>query len=61
MVFQAESAARRWPPKWLAFYHTKVFEEKRYTIQHYGRVRERRVVKRRSLREDAAQGRTVAP
>ena len=44
------SAPRRWPPKWLAFYHTKVFEEKRYTIQYYGRVRrEIPVVKRREL------------
>ncbi len=44
-----KSAPRRWPPKWLAFYHTKVFEEERYTIQYYGRVREIRVVKRREL------------
>lgn len=44
-----KSAPRRWPPKWLAFYHTKVFEEERYTIRYYGRVREIRVVKRREL------------
>ncbi len=44
-----KSAPRRWPPEWLAFYHTKVFEEERYTIQYYGRVREIRKVKRREL------------
>jgi len=44
-----KSAPRRWPPEWLAFYHTKVFEKERYTIQYYGRVREIHKVKRREL------------
>lgn len=44
-----DTAPRRWPPKWLAFYHTKKFEEMAYTIQYYGRIRQIRVVKRREL------------
>jgi very-short-patch-repair endonuclease len=44
-----DTAPRPWPPKWLAFYHTKKFEDMAYSIQHYGRVRKIRVVKRREL------------
>ena len=29
---------RRWPPQWLAFYHTKVFGEVAHSIRYYGRV-----------------------
>jgi very-short-patch-repair endonuclease len=42
-------APRDWPPKWLAFYHTKVFGDMAYSIHYHGRVREIRVVKRREL------------
>ena len=44
-----ERAPRRWPPKWLAFYQTKAFGEEAYAIQYYGRVVEKRIVKRRVL------------
>jgi len=40
---------KHWPPQWVAFYHTKVFEQAAYTVQHYGRVRDIRQVKRREL------------
>lgn len=29
---------RRWPPKWLAFYQTKVFGEEAYSVRYYSRV-----------------------
>lgn len=44
-----DTAPKRWPPRWLAFYHTKVFGEMAYSIQYYGRVRDIRVVERRQL------------
>ncbi len=28
----------RWPPKWLAFYQTKVFDEEAYAINYYAKV-----------------------
>jgi very-short-patch-repair endonuclease len=28
----------RWPPRWLAFYHTKVFGPERYAVNYYARV-----------------------
>lgn len=28
----------RWPPEWLAFYMTKVFEAEKYSIRYYARV-----------------------
>jgi very-short-patch-repair endonuclease len=43
------SAPRRWPPRWLAFYHTKAFGDLAYAIHYYGRVRAIRVVERREL------------
>lgn len=29
---------RRWPPRWLAFYQTKVFGEEAYSIRYFARV-----------------------
>jgi very-short-patch-repair endonuclease len=29
---------KRWPPDWLAFYQTKVFESERYSVRYYARV-----------------------
>src|SRR3954465_4006806 len=28
----------RWPPEWIAFYQTKVFESDAFAIHHYARV-----------------------
>jgi len=39
----------RWPPRWLAFYQTKVFGQERWAINHYASVRRIRTVKRRDL------------
>lgn len=44
-----ESAPKRWPPEWLAFYQTKIFGEEAYSIRYYGRVREIRQVERQDL------------
>lgn len=43
---------RRWPPRWLAFYQTKVFGDEAYTINYFGRVTDARVVPRRQLFPD---------
>jgi very-short-patch-repair endonuclease len=44
-----ETAPKRWPPEWLAFYQTKVFGEEAFGVRHFGRVREIKEVKRRDL------------
>jgi very-short-patch-repair endonuclease len=46
------TAPRRWPPRWLAFYQTKVFGDEAYTVNYYGRVRDIRVVRRCELFPD---------
>jgi very-short-patch-repair endonuclease len=43
------SAPKRWPPKWLAFYRTKVFGPEAYAVNYCGRVSEIRVVRRAEL------------
>jgi very-short-patch-repair endonuclease len=44
-----QSRPRHWPPKWLAFYHTKVFGADAYTVQYYGRVKQIRNALRREI------------
>jgi very-short-patch-repair endonuclease len=43
------SAPKQWPPRVLAFYQTKVFEDESYAVNYYGHVREIREVGRRDL------------
>lgn len=43
---------RRWPPKWLAFYQTKVFGPEAHSVRHYARVLDTRRVLRRDLFPD---------
>ncbi|MBI3959006.1 MAG: DUF559 domain-containing protein [Chloroflexi bacterium] len=43
------SAPRRWPPRWLAFYQTKVFEAERYAVRYYGEVAGIESVRRAAL------------
>jgi very-short-patch-repair endonuclease len=38
----------RWPPRWLAFYHTKDFGEEAYSVRYVGRVID---IRRRTRRE----------
>lgn len=38
----------RWPPRWLAFYHTQVFGEEAYSVRYIGRVID---IRRRTRRE----------
>lgn len=47
-----DTAPRRWPPRWLAFYQTKVFGPDAFAVTYYGRVREIRLVGRRELFPD---------
>jgi hypothetical protein len=39
----------RWPPRWLAFYQTKVFGDEAYAVNYYARVRDIRQVSRWQL------------
>jgi very-short-patch-repair endonuclease len=39
----------RWPPKWVAFYQTKVFRDEAYSIRYYSEVIDIRIANRRSL------------
>lgn len=32
------NAPKRWPPRWLAFYQTKIFGEEAYSVRYYGEV-----------------------
>lgn len=34
-----DTAPKRWPPQWLAFYQTKVFRDEKWAINYYGRVK----------------------
>ena len=44
-----DTAPRRWPPRWLAFYQTKVFGDERWSVNYYGRVRDIRTRRGREL------------
>jgi very-short-patch-repair endonuclease len=39
----------RWPPRWLAFYQTKVFQEEAYSIRYFSEVVDIKKVERRTL------------
>lgn len=43
------SRPKRWPPKWLAFYQTKIFGDEAYRVNYFGRVARIRKVRRREL------------
>ena len=42
----------RWPPKWLAFYQTKAFDEEAHSINYFAQVRDIHKVKRSQLFPD---------
>lgn len=44
-----KSMPKPWPPKWLAFYQTKIFGDEAFSIRYYGHVRDIRQVTRRDL------------
>src|SRR5205823_4684096 len=44
-----DTAPRRWPPRWLAFYQTKVFGAEAFAVRYFGRVHTIRVVRRHEL------------
>ena len=33
-----DTAPRRWPPKWMAFYQTKIFGDEAFAIRYFGKV-----------------------
>ncbi|NOY07004.1 MAG: DUF559 domain-containing protein [Chlorobi bacterium] len=39
----------KWPPQWIAFYHTRVFGPDKYTIQYYAKVKRIRETTRGKL------------
>jgi len=43
------TAPKRWPPKLLAFYQTRIFGDEAYAVRYYGSVREIREVGRTEL------------
>lgn len=44
-----KNAPRRWPPKWIAFYQTKVFDSEAYSVRYFGEVKEIKVATRIEL------------
>lgn len=49
-VFSVEKwLNKRWPPRWIAFYQTKVFGDEAYSIRYYARVLDIQVVRRSQL------------
>lgn len=52
-----QSAPKRWPPQWLAFYQTKSFPEEKYSIKYFAHVNEIRTVSRQQLFPDEPQNR----
>lgn len=48
--------ARRWPPRWLAFYQTKIFGPEAFAINHYARVQTIREATRQELFPDEPAG-----
>ena len=51
-----DKAPRNWPPKWLAFYQTKVFGDEAFAVRWFGEVKEIREVGRRELFPDEPSG-----
>lgn len=33
-----DTAPKRWPPQWIAFYQTKIFGDEAHAVRYYGRV-----------------------
>jgi very-short-patch-repair endonuclease len=48
------TAPKRWPPRLIAFYQTRVFGDEAYAVRYYGTVREIRQVSRADLFPDEA-------
>lgn len=48
----AKRLKKRWPPRWLAFYFTKVFGHERHAVNYYARVVDIRKVYRWELFQD---------
>jgi very-short-patch-repair endonuclease len=51
-----EKTPKRWPPKWLAFYQTKVFGEEAFAVNYFGRVKAIEGAVRRDLFPDEKPG-----
>jgi len=51
----------RWPPKWLAFYQTKVFGAEAYAVRYYARVIDIRKVRRCDLFPDDSGPKSQKP
>ena len=52
---------RSWPPRWLAFYQTKVFRRKSHAVTYFAEVHEVRQVRRGQLFPDQPQDRRLPP
>ncbi len=47
-----DTAPKRWPPQWLAFYQTKIFKDEAWAVNYYGRVKSISVISRAELFPD---------
>jgi len=47
-----DTAPKRWPPQWLAFYQTKIFGDEAWAVNYYGRVKSISVISRAELFPD---------
>ena len=47
-----ESAPKRWPPRWIAFYQTKIFRDEAYAVRYFGQVKTIQRATRRELFPD---------
>lgn len=49
-----KSAPKRWPPRWLAFYQTKIFGDEAFSVRYYARVDAIKTATRQELFPDEA-------
>ncbi len=47
-----DTAPKQWPPKWLAFYQTRIFDDQAYSVNYFGCVTEIREATRQELLPD---------
>lgn len=52
-----DSAPKRWPPQWLAFYQTKIFGNEAYAVRYYARVDAIKTATRQELFHDESPNR----
>ena len=49
-----EAAPKRWPPRWLAFYQTKIFRDEAYAVRYFGQVKAIKKLSQKDSRRQSA-------